>query len=372
MAKPILLFKPIYEDTAQEIVVQLLASESDVVDIWMNTPGGAISCGWSILATLNELNKQVDITVLGNADSFGFFMLLFSRKNKAFDSSNFTVHRAASFWEEAMTEEELKVIEDRNKVFRSKMDSRLNEAKFKEVTGVSFDDIFTMKDRLDVTLNAQQAKEIGLIDEVVTINTARREEIEGRYINDIAALAIPKKGGKVISNINTNNNNMGNIFKAIFGEKDPILLAQIGENQCLYSKLEKGSKIRAVGADEVAISGTFEADNKHITVIENEITAVVEVNAEVKRIEALTAEVAELKALIVTPKVEVPVNPGITKLEAEVKELKNVIATAKLNVSNPELPKGEFDEGNSPVKALSSYELQKKIDAQVKEKRGNK
>lgn len=344
MARPILLYTPIFSDTAERITQQLFEyPEKKDIEIWLNTPGGAVSSGWSIVAAINELNRNVNVTVVGDAASFGFIMLLFANNVKAYDTANFMIHRAASWFEDLMNEDELKEIEDRNKIIRTKLEARINEDKFKEITGKSFDDIFDMEDRLDVNLTAKQANEIGLIDEVVTLDVKKRKEIESKYYDEIMALSTPKK-----VNSNSNNNKMGKLTDLIFGEKDPVLIAQIGETQFAYSKLEEGAKIKAVGKGEhEPITGTFEAEEKTITVVENEITAVKEIDTRGQEIEALKSEIETFKSNQLTAEeVAEVIKQSNDKLNAEIKALQDVIDKAKLTASNPDLPVGEFvDEG---------------------------
>jgi ATP-dependent Clp protease protease subunit len=362
MAKePILLFRPIFEEVAEDITKQLIQSREKVVDIWMNTPGGSISAGWSILAALNETEKEANMTVLGDADSFGFIMLLFGKKNKAFDTSSFLVHRAASYWEEVMTDEELQVIEDRNKVIRQKMEDRLDKDKFEEITGSSFDDIFSMDDRLDVNLNAEQAKEIGLIDEIVTLDARKKKEykeIESRYYKDIAALSSNKIN-------NSNKNKMGKLNDLIFGAKDPLLTASIGDRQFVYGKLEKGSTIKAIGeGEQPPIDGEFEVNDKIVTVVANEITAVNESDKKQKQIDALKAELKALKDNQLTAEEVAEVvkelsdknSEAIEALKAENEALKETLAQAKITVSSPTLPEGEFDNADNKDSGLTLRE----------------
>ena len=158
MAKPILLYTDIWSNSAKEFTEQILETpESEAIDIWMNSPGGSVTAGWAMIAALNEHNSDVNISVMGDASSMAFFMLLFADNVIAYDSSNFLVHRAAS-WFEDMGEEFKKDIENRNKIIRKKLEARIDEEKFEEVTGKTFDDIFDMETRLDVRLTAQQAK----------------------------------------------------------------------------------------------------------------------------------------------------------------------------------------------------------------------
>jgi ATP-dependent Clp protease, protease subunit len=368
MAKPILLYDIITPELIQEITEKIIETpENEPIELWLNSPGGSVSAGWSLIAALDKHKGDVNMTIMGDASSMAFFMLLFAKKVTAYDSANLLVHRAASFWEDFMNEDELKDIEQRNTLMKSKMESRIDQDKFYEITGKSFDEIFTMSDRLDVRLTANQAKEIGLIDEVIILDVAKRHEIEIDYFNSIAALSIPKKA----TNINNQNNNiMSKLTDLIFGEKDPVLVASIGESQFVYSKLEKDQKIKPIGKDVQPISGTFEAENKSISVVENVITAISEINSYQKEIDTLKAELKTVKENQITVD---DVAEVIMKLqeknEKEISDLKAVITAAKLSVSNPEIPKGEFKQDLNQNVQLT---MREKIAAAQAEMRENK
>jgi len=346
MAKPIILYDVIDSDSAKKITENIIEHpENEPLEIWMNSPGGSVSAGWSILAALQKNRGKKNITVMGDASSFAFFMLLFSDKNIAYDTSNFLIHRAASFLEELMNDDELKDIEERNNILRSKLENRIDQQKFISVTGKTFDEIFSMENRIDVRLNAMQAKEIGLIDEVIKLDVKKRKDLDLKYFMDIAALA----GSENQVNINLKNEKMGKLTDLIFGEKEPVLIAKIGDSQFVYSKLEAGAKVKAIGSDVKAISGTFESENKQITVVENEITAVKDLDLNAKKIETLEASIAEMKKNQVTAEdIKEVFEKFAEKQNAEISAIKDALASAKLSVSKPKLPEGEFV--NEPVK----------------------
>lgn len=361
MAKPILIFDAIFENTAINLAEKVFEYPKDEdLELWINSPGGSVTHGYSMLAALDQRKKETkkdnNMTVVGDASSMAFIMLLFADKTRAYDTSNFLVHRAASWWEDIMTDEELADIEARNKVIRKKLEARIDKDKFEKVTGKTFNDIFSMEDRLDVRLNAKQAKDIGLIDEIIKLNPKKMAEIESNYYHEIAALSSTPRVNS-ITNSNKQKKNMGLFSKA----KDPVFLAEVGDKQIVYTKLETGESVKAVGED-VAISGTFEKDNKEITVVENEITAVKEVNQDAKRIEALEDKVGVLIATVekmvdAPPPVEEKKDETIKALEEKVEKLSDVIAKAKLSISDPNLPQGEFKEvvKEEPVSAKKRF-----------------
>lgn len=368
MGKPILLYNIITSSVAKDITEKILSTPaSEAIDIWINSPGGSLSAGWSILAALQG-RSEVNMTVMGDASSMAFFMLLFATNVTAFDTSSSIVHRAAASDESELSEDELKDILSRNKVIREKMESRIDESKFIEVTGKTFDEVFDMNDRLDVPLSAEQAKDIGLVHKVVKLDTAKRHEIESHYYNQIAALVQPQPVNNNNSNINTNK--MGKLTDLIFGEKDPILLASIGESQVAYGKIEVGAKVKAVGSGEHApISGTFEAEEKTITVVENEITAITELDKKQEKIDSLEAKIEAIASSQITAS---DIKEVIAELQAqhstEIAELKSVLDKAKLTASKPELPEGEF-KGDDVVPVMEKdYRIKKSIEAKAAEK----
>ena len=370
MAKPILLYTSIWEETAKDITEQILEyPEGEPLDIWMNTPGGSITSGWSIIAALNERNIDVNYTIVGDASSFGFIMLLFGKNNKAYDTSNFLFHRAASWAEDWMNEDELKDVEQRNKVIRKKLESRIDESIFIEVTGKSFDDIFDMDSRIDVRLNAQQAKKIGLIDSIVKLDSKKRQELESRYFADITALEVTQK--QLVTN--KINNKMGKLTDLIFGEKDSLLVAQIGDSQFVYTKLEKDAKIKAIGKDAKPISGTFEADNKQVTVVENVITAISDIDKKDAKILALEAKIETLENTQITAE---DIAEVILKLQekqdAEIAALKADFVKAKVTVSSPKLPVGEFKGDKANISSKSDYDVKKEIEARQAERQAER
>ncbi len=364
MPKPILLYTDIWSQSAKDFTDQILETpENEAIEIWMNSPGGSVTAGWAMIAALSEHKNDVNISVMGDASSMAFFMLLFADNVLAYDTSNFLVHRASS-WFEDIAEEFKKDIENRNKLIRKKLEARIDEEKFKKVTGKTFDDIFDMENRLDVRLTAKEAKKIGLVDKVIKLDVKKRTEIESRYFNDIAALATP--------NTNSKSNKMRILSKA-FGKDDPVLLATIDDSQFAYSKLEKGELIKAIGeGDHKPISGTFEAKDKIITVVDNKITAVEDIDNKQIQLDKLTEQVTALSEAVSKigekePKKEVAEDENqkrINALTKQITDLTAVLDKAKITKSDPDLPAGEFKDD---IEIEDERDLREKLVAQQNE-----
>jgi len=363
MAKPILLYNAIYPDIAEILTEKILENpEDESIELWINSPGGSLTAGWSILAALNESRSKINMTVTGDASSMAFYMLLFADNVKAYDTSNFLIHRAGSMWEEMMNEDELKDLDSRNKVIRKKLEAKIDAAKFEEVTKKKFDDIFSMEGRIDVRLTAQQAKKIGLVDEIAKLNPILRAEIENKYYNDIAALAI-------IDNQTKKSTNMTKLIDLIFGEKDPILLGKIGEVQFAYSKLEIDAKVKVVGENSTPISGSFEVGEKKVTIVNNEITAIETLDNRQKEIDVLKSELEAMKKNQITAEdVKAVIDILQEKQNAEISEIKALLEKAKISVSAPKLPVGDFKEEISTPVLNKDYQVRKEIEERANEK----
>ena len=100
---------------------------------------------------------------------------------EAADFARFTLHRAAlPEWvenSEAFTDARKADLEGVNKSLRKALEGRVSPAQFKSVTGVSMNKLFSMDGRLDVSLSADQAKKLGLVDKIVKITPQKRAEI---------------------------------------------------------------------------------------------------------------------------------------------------------------------------------------------------
>jgi hypothetical protein len=88
------------------------------------------------------------------------------------------------------TAEDQKFLDDMNKDLRAQMEARVNNDKFLAVTGYTLDALFDSKQRIDVTINATQAKQLGIVDEVVALTPEIKKQVDAntRKYYDIAAI----------------------------------------------------------------------------------------------------------------------------------------------------------------------------------------
>ena len=179
MAK-ITLYTGIYSSTADIFVNKLFeVPENEDIEVYMNSPGGSVFAGWSIIGALNERSGKKTAKVFGDASSMALYMLLFMDNVEALDVSTFLIHRADGYVE---SEEDKKFLADINKQIRAKLEKKINKDTFKEATGVSFDEIFDMNNRKNVNLSAKQAKKIGLVDKIIRLDPQQIAAMNERFV----------------------------------------------------------------------------------------------------------------------------------------------------------------------------------------------
>lgn len=158
------------------------SSDEDIV-IRLNSPGGEVYSAYGVIAKFLEHSNGKVIKADGRADSGAAFLLCYSPYNECLDVSTFLFHRAAypSYIESDPSEmnngllESLKKI---NKDLRAAMEGKFTAKLWKEVTGVSLDDLFSLEQRIDVQINAQQAKKLGLINKINKITPEKKAQID--------------------------------------------------------------------------------------------------------------------------------------------------------------------------------------------------
>jgi ATP-dependent protease ClpP protease subunit len=196
MPKPLLFFSPVYSFTAEAFVEKMFeVGANEDIEIWINSPGGSVFAGWSMIGALNERTGKNNAKVMGDASSMIAYLLLFMDKVEAIDVANFTIHRADGY---VSTPEDQAFLDKINKDLRAKMEKKINAEIFKSETGFSFDDIFNPEKRIDVNLNAKQAKKIGLIDKVIRLEPNQIAAMSEKFVafadfDDMEVIEKPKE-----------------------------------------------------------------------------------------------------------------------------------------------------------------------------------
>lgn len=179
MAKELLLYTGINNYTVAGAIEAINAYKGKPLTIRINSYGGDGVAAWGLY---DKVRDHGDITcqVDGAAMSAAGNLLLFCKKVVALSASSILFHRAASTGE---SDVEKKWLADTNANMKKTMVARINPIEFQKVTGFTIDEMFSMDDRKDILLTAQQAKQIGLVDEIKELTPDIHSEIE-QYQND--------------------------------------------------------------------------------------------------------------------------------------------------------------------------------------------
>ncbi|MBO5875261.1 MAG: ATP-dependent Clp endopeptidase proteolytic subunit ClpP [Alistipes sp.] len=166
MDRIIFLGAPINDDVANIIQAQLLFLESvdpdKDIQIYVNSPGGSVSAGLGIYDTMQLVNCDVATICTGMAASMGAVLLTAGAKGKrsALPHSRVMIHQPLGGVQGQASDIEITARE----IARTKHE--LYEI-LSEHSGVAIKKIERDADR-DYWLTAAEAKEYGLIDEVLT------------------------------------------------------------------------------------------------------------------------------------------------------------------------------------------------------------
>lgn len=165
----IMLGSEIDDNVANSIVSQLLFlqaqdSEKDIY-LYINSPGGSVTAGFAIYDTIQHIKPDVQTICIGMAASMGSFLLAAGAKGKRFALPNAEVmiHQPLGGAQGQATEIEIAA----NHILKTR--EKLNRI-LSERTGQSIEKIQKDTDR-DNFLTAEEAKEYGLIDEVMVPET---------------------------------------------------------------------------------------------------------------------------------------------------------------------------------------------------------
>jgi len=162
----IMLSGEVTDDLSNSIISQLLFldaqdSEKDIY-LYINSPGGSVTAGFAIYDTINFVKADVQTIVLGLAASMGSFLLTAGTKGKRFALPNaeILIHQPLGGAQGQATEIEIAA----RHILKTR--DRLNEI-LAERTGQPIDVIKRDTDR-DNYMTAEEAKEYGLIDDIMT------------------------------------------------------------------------------------------------------------------------------------------------------------------------------------------------------------
>ena len=161
----IFLGEEINDAVASTVVAQLLFLESEDpgkdIHMYINSPGGSVTAGMAIYDTMNYVKCDVSTTCIGMAASMGAFLLSSGAKGKryALPNAEVMIHQPLGGAQGQATE--IQIAAEHILKTKKKLNQILADNARKPVEEVEKD-----TDR-DNWLSADEAKEYGLIDEVI-------------------------------------------------------------------------------------------------------------------------------------------------------------------------------------------------------------
>lgn len=162
----IFLVGPVDDHTANLVVAQLLFLESENPDkdihLYINSPGGSVTAGMSVYDTMQFVKPDVSTMCVGQACSMGSFLLAAGAKGKrlCLPNSRTMIHQPSGGAQgqasdiHIQAQEILKIREKLNQIMA-------------EHTGKTAEEIAVATER-DNFMSAEESKEFGLIDEIVS------------------------------------------------------------------------------------------------------------------------------------------------------------------------------------------------------------
>ena len=161
----VFLVGEVNDQTANLVIAQLLFLESENpekdISLYINSPGGSVSAGLAIYDTMQFIKPDVSTLCMGMAASMGAFLLAAGTKGKRFSlpNSRVMIHQPLGGARGQASDIE---IQAREILY---LRERLNKV-LSDRTGQTIETIAKDTDR-DNFMSAEQAKEYGLIDQVI-------------------------------------------------------------------------------------------------------------------------------------------------------------------------------------------------------------
>ena len=156
---------PVNDTMADLVVAQLLFLESEDPDkdiqMYINSPGGSVSAGLAIYDTMQYINSDVSTICVGLAASMGAVLLAGGEKGKryALPNADMMIHQPLG-GAQGQAED---ILIQAKKIEKTR--EQLNRI-LTERTGQDYETICIDTDR-DFYMSAEEAKNYGLIDEVI-------------------------------------------------------------------------------------------------------------------------------------------------------------------------------------------------------------
>ena len=178
MDRIIFLGYPINDEVANIVTAQLLFLDSTDrtrdINMYVNSPGGSVYAGLGVYDTMQYVSPDVATICIGVAASMGSILLTAGTPGKraALKHSRIMMHQPSCAIGGQATDIEITVREIK------KLKRELYEI-YNHHTGQSVEKVHTDLDR-DLWMTATEAKEYGLVDEVLLVNPRKEKKAESK------------------------------------------------------------------------------------------------------------------------------------------------------------------------------------------------
>jgi len=162
----IFLGEEVTDASASVVIAQLLFLEGEDpekdIHLYINSPGGSVTAGMAIYDTMQYIKCDVSTICIGMAASMGSFLLAGGAKGKryALPNSEIMIHQPSGGARGQATE--IRIVAEHILKTRQKLNQILAQN-----TGQSIETIEVDTER-DNFMSAEEAKEYGLVDAVIT------------------------------------------------------------------------------------------------------------------------------------------------------------------------------------------------------------
>ncbi len=173
----IFIGSPVDDTDANLVIAQLLFLEAEDPDkdihIYINCPGGMVTAGLAIYDTMQYVKPKVETICMGQAASMGALLLAAGTKGKRYSlpHARIMIHQPLGGVQGQATDIDIQARE----ILR--MRDKVNQILAKH-TGQPLERIEKDTDR-DFFMTAEQAKEYGIIDEVISARAEKLEALTG-------------------------------------------------------------------------------------------------------------------------------------------------------------------------------------------------
>lgn len=158
----IYMLGPVDDFMANSIVAQLLFLDNESqkpISLYINSPGGVVTAGMSIYDTMNFIKSPVHTICMGQAASMGAFILSSGDKRSALPHARIMIHQPSGGAQGQSTDIQIQAREI------ERMKTELTTILAKNANQ-PYDVMYAACER-DNFMSAQQAKDFGLIDNVI-------------------------------------------------------------------------------------------------------------------------------------------------------------------------------------------------------------